>query len=82
MKIMNYRPDPDNDQLVIGGNGQRYPSRYHPGQDRGWAVDTAWEILGYIKPDIIPIDARSFLAGLIAGRLMKSASEGAPENKS
>jgi hypothetical protein len=46
-----------------------YPSRYGPGVH--WATDAAWEILDNIKPGVIDVDVRSFLAGLIAGRLME-----------
>jgi hypothetical protein len=46
-----------------------YPDRYPPGTH--WAVDAAWEILDKIKPGVLPDDVRAFLAGQIAGRLVK-----------
>ena len=46
-----------------------YPDRYPPGTH--WASDAAWEILDTIKPGVISDDVRAFLAGLIAGRLMR-----------
>lgn len=45
-----------------------YPSRYPPGTH--WSIDAAWQILDQIQPGVIPDDARAFLAGLIAARLM------------
>jgi hypothetical protein len=33
--------------------------------------DAAWEILDRIKPGVIPDDVRAFLAGQVAGRLMR-----------
>lgn len=47
----------------------RYPDRYPPGTH--WATDAAWEILDTIKPGVISDDVRAFLAGQIAGRLMR-----------
>lgn len=46
-----------------------YPDRYPPGTH--WAVDAAWEILDTIKPGVISVEVRAFLAGQIAGRLMR-----------
>jgi hypothetical protein len=46
-----------------------YPSLYPPGQH--WAIDAAWEILDTLTPGVLSIEARSLLAGMIAGRLMK-----------
>jgi hypothetical protein len=46
-----------------------YPDRYPPGTH--WATDAAWEILDSIKPGVISDDVRAFLAGQIAGRLMR-----------
>ncbi len=46
-----------------------YPSDYGPGKH--WAIDAAWEILDSIEPGRLTIAERSFLAGQIAGRLMK-----------
>ncbi len=56
-----------------------YPSKYPPGIH--WAVDEAWHILDMIKPGLIPDDVRSFLAGSIAGALVKFAVEGAPKSE-
>ena len=46
-----------------------YPDRYRPGVH--WATDAAWEILDQLKPGLIPQDARAYIAGQIAGRLMR-----------
>lgn len=46
-----------------------YPSNYPPGSD--WAVTAGWEILDTIRPGAIPDDVRFFLAGMIAGRLVR-----------
>jgi hypothetical protein len=46
-----------------------YPDKYPPGTH--WATDAAWEILDSLAPGTIPIDVRSLLAGMIAGRLMR-----------
>jgi hypothetical protein len=46
-----------------------YPSHYKPGAH--WATDAAWEIMDTIKPGAIDSDIRSYLAGMIAGTLMK-----------
>jgi hypothetical protein len=46
-----------------------YPSAYRPGAH--WATDEAWQILDKVKPGLIPGDVRAFLAGLIAGTLMR-----------
>lgn len=50
-----------------------YPSDYRPGTH--WALDEAWGILDRIKPGVIPDDIRAFLAGAIAGVLMKRTKE-------
>lgn len=50
-----------------------YPSNYMPGAH--WATDAAWEILDTIKPGVIGEGVRAFLAGHIAGRLMKERKE-------
>lgn len=50
-----------------------YPSKYAPGS--GWAIDAAWEILDRVQPGVIDDLVRAFLAGLIAGRLMKVAED-------
>ncbi len=56
-----------------------YPSRHLPGSH--WATDAAWEILDVIKPGLIPMDVRSWLAGAIAGRLMKERNDAGPASK-
>lgn len=61
------------DEIVTGENGHTYPSKYPPGSH--WAVDAGWEILDAIKPGVIPNDVRFFLAGQIAGRLMKEREQ-------
>jgi hypothetical protein len=53
----------------------QYPDRYPPGT--GWAIDAAWEILDTIKPGVIDAEVRAFLAGQIAGRLMRERKEAA-----
>jgi hypothetical protein len=50
-----------------------YPSNYGPGTH--WATDAAWQILDSIKPGVISADVRAFLAGQIAGRLMKERQD-------
>lgn len=50
-----------------------YPSKYPPGKH--WATDAAWEILDRLKPGVLSIEARSLLAGMIAGRLMKERAK-------
>ena len=54
-----------------------YPSNYPLGTH--WATDEAWRILDHIKPGIIPADIRAYLAGAIAGVVMKYAVEGKPD---
>jgi hypothetical protein len=54
-----------------------YPSNYPPGKH--WAIDAAWEILDTLKPGVLSIEARSLLAGMITGRLMKQGLEDALE---
>jgi hypothetical protein len=46
-----------------------YASNYPPGTH--WATDIGWKILDRIKPGVIPDDVRAFLAGQIAGQLMR-----------
>lgn len=46
-----------------------YPSRHLPGSH--WATDEAWDILDRFNPGVIPEDYRAFLAGMIAGTLLK-----------
>jgi hypothetical protein len=55
--------------MASGDERHSYPSHYPPGTH--WATDAAWEILDTLKPGILSIEARSLLAGMIAGRLMK-----------
>lgn len=50
-------------------NGHVYPSEY--GKGKHWATDKAWEIMDTLKPGAISDDARFFMAGEIAGALMK-----------
>jgi hypothetical protein len=47
----------------------QYPSNYPPGTH--WAIDAAWEIMDTLKPGVLSLDARSLLAGMIAGNLMR-----------
>jgi hypothetical protein len=63
--------DPDCNDLVIGTNGHRYPSRYYPGQGSA-NMDAAWEILDTLKPDAIDLSVRSMLAGLITAYLQRA----------
>lgn len=46
-----------------------YPSRLPPGSH--WATDEAWEILDRLPHGMLPDDHRFFLAGMIAGTLMR-----------
>jgi hypothetical protein len=64
------KPHPTLKGAVIGDNGYEYPSNYYPGSG-GKELDEAWEILDTIKPGVIPLDVRSYLAGQITGILMK-----------
>ncbi len=50
-----------------------YPSLYPPGTY--WAVDEAWRILDELKPGVLSPDVRAYLAGAIAGLLMKERGE-------
>lgn len=50
-------------------DGRRYPSVCVPGTH--WATDEAWRILDVLTPRAIPDDVRAFLAGAIAGALIK-----------
>jgi hypothetical protein len=50
-------------------NGRRYPSNYPPGTHP--ALDEAWEILDTIQDGAIPETLRIFLAGVIAGKILK-----------
>lgn len=61
--------------MADGGMTEKheYPSAYGPGTH--WATDEAWKILDTIKPGVISIDVRSFLAGQIAGRLMRERED-------
>jgi len=51
-------------------NGHEYPSRYAPPTGIQ-EMDEAWEILDRIKPGEIPVEVRSYLAGIIAGTLRR-----------
>ncbi len=46
-----------------------YPSSYPP--EGHWALREAWAILDLVAPGTIPEDARAFLAGAIAGTLVR-----------
>ena len=48
-----------------------YPSDYPPGTH--WTTDEAWHILDTLKPGVLSDDVRYFLAGAIAGTLMRVA---------
>ena len=50
-----------------------YPSNHNPGTH--WATDEAWKILDNLKPGAIPDDIRNFLAGAIAGTLIRVKQE-------
>lgn len=50
-----------------------YPNLYPPGTH--WATDIAWEILDRVKEGKIPPDIRYYLAGTIAGRIMRLKDE-------
>jgi hypothetical protein len=60
----------------------QYPSAYQPGSH--WAVDAGWEILDILKPGVIPDEVRFWLAGAIAGRLMRErdAAQAALDSRS
>lgn len=47
-----------------------YPSRY-PKDSAIPEVREAWKMLDMVTPGIIPPDVRAFLAGIIAGALMR-----------
>lgn len=46
-----------------------YPSEYGPGTH--WATDAAWKILDTLRPGTLSVEVRAYLAGQIAGRLMR-----------
>ena len=46
-----------------------YPSNYPPGTT--WAITEAWTILDAVRPGVIDHETRAFLAGAIAGTLMR-----------
>jgi hypothetical protein len=46
-----------------------YPSNFKPGVH--WAIDEAWEILDKLPVGLLPNDYRFWLAGVIAGTLMR-----------
>jgi hypothetical protein len=62
------------DAVQLQGQQHEYPSNYPPGKH--WAIDAAWEILDTLKPGVLSIEARSLLAGMIAGRLTKERERG------
>jgi hypothetical protein len=51
-----------------------YPSRYPPGAH--WSSDVAWNILDTLPVGALDDAQRAYLAGLIAGSLMRAAKEG------
>ncbi len=55
-------------------NEHEYPSLHRPGTH--WATDVAWEILDILKPGKLNLAERSFLAGMIAGALMREREKG------
>jgi hypothetical protein len=59
------------DTVRIGEH--EYPSSYPPGKH--WAMDAAWGILDMLAPGRLTINERTFLAGIIAGRLMKERDD-------
>jgi hypothetical protein len=48
-----------------------YPSDYPPGTH--WATDEAWHVLDILTPGVLSDDVRAFLAGAIAGTLLRVA---------
>lgn len=64
---MIYTRHPTDESSVIGQNGHTYAATRLP--ETGWEFAQAWGILDLLRPDAIPIDARLFLCGLIAGAL-------------
>jgi hypothetical protein len=72
--MSTYTPHPDEPSLVIGENGHVYAATRLP--ESGWNMREAWDILDVIEPGVIPINARLYLAGLIAGALDRIAKDG------
>jgi hypothetical protein len=56
-----------------------YPDNFPKGAH--WAVDEAWDILDKIKPGLIPDDVRIYLAGAIAGVIMRYTEGKQPKEK-
>lgn len=52
----------------------QYPSRYTPGQH--WATDRAWDILDRLPVGTLSTEQRAFIAGMIAGALMREREKG------
>lgn len=50
-----------------------YPSKYPPGSH--WAVTEAWSILDVLPPGTLDQEQRALIAGMIAGTLVRIASE-------
>lgn len=50
-----------------------YPSEHLPGSH--WAVTEAWTIVDAIKPGVLSEDVRCYLAGTIAGTLVRLRQE-------
>lgn len=55
-----------------------YPSLYPPGST--WAITEAWGILDQLRPGLLDDDTRAFLAGNIAGTLMRLVQKHAHED--
>ena len=51
-----------------------YPSDYPPGTT--WAITEAWAILDRVTPGVIDHETRAFLAGCIAGTLVRISLSG------
>lgn len=51
-----------------------YPDRHLPGNH--WATDEAWRILDILPVNTLDMTQRCFIAGLIAGALMKAKRDG------
>jgi hypothetical protein len=54
----------------------QYPSEYGRGVNP--ALDEAWDILDTIKPGVIPVDVRAWLAGMITGLLIRERAKKSP----
>jgi hypothetical protein len=61
----------NNDDGYVTIDGRRYPKGYPPGCH--WAIDEAWRVLDTVRDGAIPDTIRCFLAGAIAGALIKNS---------